>query len=77
MQVRVGMSIGHSPSAAAHTPDQLQNQAVGTDQQKKDAKRRIQGSIAVGNSPDGSDEDLPPRKPSTTPTMATLAASAM
>jgi phosphatidylserine decarboxylase len=43
-QVRVGMSIGHSPNRAAYTPDMKQDNP--TMAQKQDAKRRIEGSLA-------------------------------
>jgi phosphatidylserine decarboxylase len=38
------MSIGHSPSRSAHTPDmRKENPTMG---EKQDAKRRIEGSLA-------------------------------
>jgi phosphatidylserine decarboxylase len=43
-QVRVGMSIGHSPNRAAHLPDMRKNNP--TMEEKQDAKRRIEGSMA-------------------------------
>ncbi|KAH5115799.1 phosphatidylserine decarboxylase proenzyme [Parastagonospora nodorum] len=42
--VRVGMSIGHSPNRAAHLPDMRKNNP--TMEEKQDAKRRIEGSMA-------------------------------
>lgn len=43
-QVRVGMSIGHSPDASAHKPDmRKENPSM---EEKQDAKRRIEGSFA-------------------------------
>ncbi|OCK79385.1 hypothetical protein K432DRAFT_383134 [Lepidopterella palustris CBS 459.81] len=42
--IRVGMSIGHSPSRAAHAPDMKKENP--TMEEKQDAKRRIEGSIA-------------------------------
>ncbi|KAH7113872.1 phosphatidylserine decarboxylase-domain-containing protein [Dendryphion nanum] len=43
-QVRVGMSIGHSPNRAAHAPDMRKENP--TNEEKQDAKRRIEGSLA-------------------------------
>ena len=43
-QVRVGMSIGHSPSRASHLPDMRKENP--TMEEKQDAKRRIEGSLA-------------------------------
>ncbi|KAI9751377.1 MAG: hypothetical protein M4579_006100 [Chaenotheca gracillima] len=42
--VRVGMSVGHSPEQAAHTPD-MQKEKV-THEERQEAKRRIAGSLA-------------------------------
>ncbi|KAF1957768.1 hypothetical protein CC80DRAFT_491135 [Byssothecium circinans] len=42
--VRVGMSIGHSPNRAAHAPDM--QKVNPTLEEKQDAKRRIEGSLA-------------------------------
>ncbi|KAI9845164.1 MAG: hypothetical protein M1837_005049 [Sclerophora amabilis] len=42
--VRVGMSIGHSPEEAAHTPDMKKDHI--THEEKQEAKRRIEGSLA-------------------------------
>ncbi|KAF3037208.1 hypothetical protein E8E12_003859 [Didymella heteroderae] len=42
--VRVGMSIGHSPDRAPHVPDMRKENP--THQEKQDAKRRIEGSLA-------------------------------
>ncbi|UPX15026.1 Phosphatidylserine decarboxylase [Ascochyta rabiei] len=42
--VRVGMSIGHSPERAPHVPDMRKDNP--THQEKQDAKRRIEGSLA-------------------------------
>lgn len=38
------MSIGHSPSRAAHAPDMRKENP--TNEEKQDAKRRIEGSLA-------------------------------
>ncbi|KAE8848449.1 hypothetical protein PTNB73_02291 [Pyrenophora teres f. teres] len=42
--VRVGMSIGHSPNRPAHAPDMRKSNP--TQEEKQDAKRRIEGSLA-------------------------------
>ncbi|KAF1933322.1 uncharacterized protein M421DRAFT_97499 [Didymella exigua CBS 183.55] len=42
--VRVGMSIGHSPDRPSHVPDMRKIKP--THQEKQDAKRRIEGSLA-------------------------------
>ncbi|GAB7365775.1 hypothetical protein MBLNU230_g7110t1 [Neophaeotheca triangularis] len=42
--VRVGMSIGHSPNQAQHAPDQKKKNP--TENEKQEAKRRIEGSLA-------------------------------
>lgn len=42
--IRVGMSVGHSPSREAHTPDMRKENP--TMEEKQDAKRRIEGSLA-------------------------------
>lgn len=44
LQVRVGMSIGHSPNRAPHMPDMPKDNP--THEEKQDAKRRIEGSLA-------------------------------
>lgn len=73
------MSVGHSPDEPQWTPDMRKDEQEVTDAEKKEAKRRIQGSAAVEDSPEGSGEDEPrhSRKPSAAPTVNTLAASAM
>ncbi|KAF2632974.1 hypothetical protein BU25DRAFT_406248 [Macroventuria anomochaeta] len=42
--VRVGMSIGHSPERPPHIPDMRKSNP--TQEEKQDAKRRIEGSLA-------------------------------
>ncbi|KAL1606391.1 phosphatidylserine decarboxylase [Paraconiothyrium brasiliense] len=51
--VRVGMSIGHSPNRAPHTPDMRKENP--THEEKQDAKRRIEGSLA----PEGAQGPMP------------------
>ncbi|KAF7550539.1 hypothetical protein G7Z17_g5654 [Cylindrodendrum hubeiense] len=75
--VRVGMSIGHSPEESQWMPDTLNSGQEITDAEKRDAKRRIQGNVALQDSPDGSGDDQPPRRPTSQPTINTMAASAM
>jgi phosphatidylserine decarboxylase len=43
-QIRVGMSIGHSPHQEPHRPDM--QKANPTAAEKQDARRRIEGSMA-------------------------------
>lgn len=71
------MSIGHSPDEPQHTPDMRKNDQEITEEDKRMAIRRIQGSVAPGDSPDDSGEDASQRKGGKAPTMNTLAASAM
>ncbi|KAK3325811.1 phosphatidylserine decarboxylase-domain-containing protein [Apodospora peruviana] len=53
--IRVGMSVGHSPSEPQWTPDMRKSEDQITEHEKKEAKRRIQGAVAE-ESPDESDE---------------------
>lgn len=48
-QVRVGMSIGHSPEAHPHTPDMRKENP--TMEERQEAKRRIEGSLAPDANP--------------------------
>ncbi|KAJ4125018.1 phosphatidylserine decarboxylase [Fusarium equiseti] len=74
--VRVGMSVGHTPSEPQWTPDMRKNAENITEAEKKTAKRRIQGNVALQDSPDGSgEEEQSSRKAK--PTIDTMAASAM
>ncbi|KAI5462682.1 phosphatidylserine decarboxylase-domain-containing protein [Mariannaea sp. PMI_226] len=75
--IRVGMSIGHSPDEPQWTPDMLQKDHEFTDAEKREAKRRIQGNVALQDSPEGSGDDRPVSRPSQQPTVNTMAASAM
>ncbi|KAG7110109.1 Phosphatidylserine decarboxylase proenzyme 3 like protein [Verticillium longisporum] len=68
--VRAGMSIGHSPDEAQWTPDMRKNDEDITDAEKKEAKRRIQGSM--GEEPSSGDET-----PAARPDVQTIAASTM
>lgn len=80
-QIRVGMSVGHSPSEPQWAPDMMKSAEEITEEEKKEAKRRIRGSIAIPeDSPDGSGEEEDEQRrmrPSTAPTVDTMAASAM
>jgi len=53
------MSIGHSPSEPQWTPDMRKNEDDITEQEKREAKRRIQGSSMSGGeeSPEDSGGD--------------------
>lgn len=44
--IRVGMSIGHSPNHAPHTPDMRKNEQDITQEDREEAQRRIAGSLA-------------------------------
>jgi phosphatidylserine decarboxylase len=46
LQVRVGMSIGHSPHVDSHKPDMKKENSEVTDREREEAKRRIEGSMA-------------------------------
>lgn len=45
-QVRAGMSIGHAPSEPQYKPDMRKAASEVTEQEKRDAKRRIQGNLS-------------------------------
>lgn len=45
-QVRVGMSIGHSPDQPQHAPDMRKKEENVTQDEREEAKRRIEGSLA-------------------------------
>lgn len=44
--LRVGMSIGHHPDQTQFTPDMRKNEENVTDEERQEAKRRIEGSLA-------------------------------
>jgi phosphatidylserine decarboxylase len=48
-----------------------------TEADKRAAKRRIQGNVALQESPDGSGEEEQPSRLTSKPTIDTMAASAM
>lgn len=79
LQIRVGMSIGHSPDEPQWTPDMRKNDKDITEAEKKEARRRIQGSVVLEDSPEGSSDEAAARvrKSDKAPTVNTLAASAM
>ena len=56
IQIRVGMSVGHSPNEAQWAPDMRKDEKDITEQDKWEAKRRIQGNY---NLEDDSDESPP------------------
>lgn len=45
-QLRVGMSIGHHPEQAQYTPDMRKDEKNVTVEERQEAKRRIEGSLA-------------------------------
>ncbi|KAK4462040.1 phosphatidylserine decarboxylase-domain-containing protein [Cladorrhinum samala] len=55
--IRVGMSVGHSPSEHQWTPDMRKDESEITEEQKVEAKRRIQGQVAE-DSPEDSGSGL-------------------
>ncbi|KAH7255788.1 phosphatidylserine decarboxylase-domain-containing protein [Fusarium redolens] len=75
--VRVGMSVGHTPSEPQWTPDMRKKAENITEADKRAAKRRIQGNVALQESPDGSGEEGQPSRLASKPTIDTMAASAM
>ncbi|KAL2424052.1 Phosphatidylserine decarboxylase proenzyme 3 [Exophiala dermatitidis] len=44
--VRVGMSVGHSPHVEPHKPDMKKDESSITQEERQEARRRIEGSIA-------------------------------
>lgn len=46
-QVRVGMSVGHDPKSGPYRPDMRKDEENITTQDRQEAKRRIEGSIAL------------------------------
>ncbi|OIW28851.1 hypothetical protein CONLIGDRAFT_681796 [Coniochaeta ligniaria NRRL 30616] len=56
--IRAGMSIGHSPAHPQYTPDMRKDASDVTEEDKKEAKRRIQGSgFTEDNTPEDSGSD--------------------
>ena len=45
-QLRVGMSIGHHPEQSQYTPDMRKKEENVTHEERQEAKRRIEGSLA-------------------------------
>lgn len=77
-QVRVGMSVGHTPSEPQWTPDMRKDAENITEADKRAAKRQIQGNVALQDSPDGSgEEEQQKQRMLSKPTIDTMAASAM
>lgn len=52
LQIRVGMSIGHSPDEPQFEPDMRKEEENVTIEEKQEAKRRIEGSLAPPPSTD-------------------------
>ncbi|CAI4215074.1 unnamed protein product [Parascedosporium putredinis] len=55
--IRVGMSIGHSPSEHQWRPDMRKDEKDVTEEDKAEAKRRIQGSVSQPETPEASGDD--------------------
>ena len=53
LQLRVGMSIGHSPDQAQYLPDMRKKEENVTNAERQEAKRRIEGSLAPDSMPSG------------------------
>ena len=45
-QVRVGMSVGHDPKSGPYRPDMRKDEKNITMEDRQEAKRRIEGSLA-------------------------------
>lgn len=45
------MSIGHSPDVEPHRPDMKKDEANITNEDRQEAKRRIEGSLAPDSDP--------------------------
>lgn len=76
--IRVGMSVGHLPSEQQWEGDMPKSEHEITEEEKREAKRRIQGSVLMSESPDDSNgEEGVNRRKSMPPTMTTMAASSM
>lgn len=51
MQIRVGMSVGHSPDVPQFEPDMPKRAENITQEEMQEAKRRIEGSLAPPEDP--------------------------
>lgn len=58
-QIRVGMSVGHTPEHPQYAPDQRKDAKDVTEQDKQEAKRRIQGSYQLEEGGYDSDDSPP------------------
>lgn len=56
LQIRVGMSIGHSPHVGPHKPDMKKDEGEITLHDRQEAKRRIEGSLAPDVETEGSSD---------------------
>lgn len=54
------MSVGHSPHISQHAPDMRKDATEITEEEKREAKRRIQGSIAEESPDESGGDDLTP-----------------
>ena len=50
------MSIGHSPQVGPHRPDMKKDEGEITLEDRQEAKRRIEGSLAPEAEPEGSEK---------------------
>ncbi|PKS07518.1 hypothetical protein jhhlp_006122 [Lomentospora prolificans] len=55
--IRAGMSIGHSPAEPQWKPDMRKDEKDVTEEEKAEAKRRIQGSVSAPETPEASGDD--------------------
>lgn len=65
--IRVGMSVGHSPDEPQWTPDMRKDDKDITEQDKREAKSRIQGGFQLEEGVDSSDDSPPSSQPPTGP----------
>lgn len=76
--IRVGMAVGHLPDEPQWAGDKPKEEHEITEAEKREAKRRIQGSVLISDSPDDSNgEEGMKRRQSMPPTVITMAASSM
>lgn len=61
------MSVGHSPSEPQWTPDMRKDDKDITEQDKREAKSRIQGGFQLEEGVDSSDDSPPFSHPPTGP----------
>jgi len=57
--IRVGMSVGHAPTEPQWTPDMRKDADQVTEEEKKDAQRRIQGATGEESPDDSGGDEIP------------------